>query len=97
MTKSIYGSTDFQFGKGVYVDNGCPERGGCERSLECPREECILDVPFLDRNRPAFLERNQKIARLRLTMTVKELAVLFGISTRNIHRAVRQVRDGVFA
>ena len=88
---------DVEYGSGIYSDTGCPERGGCERSLECPRKICILDLPFADRTALAYIERNRHIARLRLTMTVQELATMFGISTRNVHRAVKQVNDGVFA
>ena len=61
-----YETVEFRFGQGTYRDTGCPEEGGCERSLECKRVDCVLDVPWMERTRLATADRNQEIARMRV-------------------------------
>ena len=87
---TIDATTDF--GQGIYNDTGCPEPGGCERSLECKRVDCVLDVPWMERTRLATADRNREIARMRLVMSIKELAVIFKLSERTVHRCLWEVR-----
>ena len=83
---------EFKFGEGMYRDTGCPELGGCELSLECKRHECVLDTPWGDRSVLATAERNRSMARMRLVLSIEELAIIFKISARTVHRCLREVR-----
>ena len=85
-------TVEFKFGEGTYRDTGCPEPGGCELSLDCKRAECVLDMPWGDRSVLATAERNREIARMRLVLSIEELAVIFKISERTVHRCLREVR-----
>ena len=89
-----YETVEFRFGQGTYRDTGCPEEGGCERSLECKRVDCVLDVPWMDRTRLATADRNRLMARMWAIYgkSIQELAVIFKLSTRTVHRCLREVR-----
>jgi hypothetical protein len=68
-----------------YRDEGCEYAKSC---LECPFPRCIYDEP---RGRQRWLKRarDRQIKKLYETgMSVKELAVLFGVSQRTIRRAL---------
>ena len=70
-----------------YRDKGCDLADSC---LKCPLPQCIYDVP---RGRQHWLKklRDREIARLFSSegKGVKELALMFGLSRRTIHRALR--------
>ena len=85
---------EFKFGEGMYRDTGCPEEGGCERSLECKRDDCVLDVPWMDRSVIATAERNRSMARMWAIYgkSISELAIIFKLSERTVHRCLREVR-----
>jgi len=73
-----------------YNDTGC-EFG--ETCLNCPLPICVYEEPG---GKQGFLKRNRALEMARLfhneSKSVKELAVLFDVSTRTVQRALRSVR-----
>ena len=69
-----------------YRDEGCEHAQSC---LDCPFPQCLYDEP---RGRQRWLKelRNKEINKLfRSGLKVKELAQLFEVSQRKIHRALK--------
>jgi hypothetical protein len=70
-----------------YRDEGCDLAKSC---LNCPFPQCVYELP---RGRQRWLkkQRNQEIARLFRSggKGVKELALMFGVSSRTIQRALK--------
>jgi len=67
-----------------YHDKGCP--GGCEQSLTCPYEVCVLEVKQPQRSNESLRE-----AALRLLDrgdTVPVIAAELGVSRRHIYRVL---------
>jgi len=70
-----------------YRDEGCEYAASC---LDCPFPRCFYDEP---RGRQRWLKerRNKEIRRLFARgKKIYELAPLFGVSPRTIHRALRE-------
>ena len=74
-----------------YKDEGCDLASSC---LHCPYEECIYDKPGGKRHWMKE-ERSAEMIRLHLRegKTVKELAVMFGVSRRTVQRALKLDRE----
>lgn len=75
----------------LYKDTGCDLHPSC---LHCPLARCRYDEPgWLQRegrdNRDAEVLRE----RIKLALSVDELAGKFGVSTRTVHRIIK--RDAV--
>ena len=69
----------------AYQDNGCGH--GCEKSLECPFEKCILDIT----NSEQIDIREQRNTLIRSTWmeekcNIDQIASKFKLSRRTIHR-----------
>lgn len=69
----------------VYQDTGCGH--GCEKSLECPFEKCILDIT----NSEQIDIREQRNTLIRSTWmeekcNIDQIASKFKLSRRTIHR-----------
>ncbi len=70
-----------------YKDDGCEYAKAC---LDCPFKKCLYDEPG---GRQRWLKelRNREINRLfEAGCQVRELAILFDISDRTVHRALRR-------
>jgi len=69
-----------------YQDEGCDLAASC---LNCPFPQCIYERPG-GKQRWLKMMRNREIIRLftREGKEVKELASMFGISTRTVQRAL---------
>jgi len=74
-----------------YKDEGCDLANSC---LNCPYEECIYEKPDGKRHR-IKKERSAEMTKLYVEegKTVKELAEMYGVSTRTVQRALRFARD----
>ena len=73
-----------------YQDEGCEFAPSC---LECPFARCVYDEPG---GKQHFVKelRNQEILRLYTTgKEIRELAEIFGISQRTVHRALKRARN----
>ena len=73
-----------------YKDEGCEFAESC---LSCPLERCIHDEPG---GKQHFVKelRNREILRLYTTgREIRELAAMFGISQRTVHRALKRAKD----
>jgi len=73
-----------------YQDSGCEFADSC---LNCPFPKCIYDEPG---GKQHWLKNLRDEAVLRLSIdqgkTVKELAVMFGVSQRTIQRVLKRAR-----
>jgi len=77
-----------------YRDDGCEFAdaylGHKSSCLNCPFERCIYDEP---RGRQHYMKRlrDREITRLFTTegKTIKELALMFGVSQRTVQRALK--------
>lgn len=69
-----------------YRDEGCDLAASC---LDCPFPQCIYEQPG-GKQHWLKMMRNREIIRLfiREGKGVKELALLFGVSTRTVQRAL---------
>ncbi len=70
-----------------YRDEGCDFASSC---LDCPFSRCIYDEPG---GKQHFVKelRNKEILRLYIQgRQIKELATMFAISQRTIHRALKR-------
>jgi len=69
-----------------YTDEGCDLAAAC---LNCPFPQCIYEQPG-GRQRWLKMARNREIIRLftREGKEIKELALMFGVSTRTVQRAL---------
>jgi hypothetical protein len=69
-----------------YKDEGCDLAAAC---LNCPFPQCIYEQPG-GRQRWLKMTRNREIIRLftREGKEIKELALMFGVSTRTVQRAL---------
>lgn len=74
-----------------YKDEGCEFADSC---LDCPFPECIYALP---RGRQRWLKktRDREVVKLfnARGKKVKELAMMFGVSTRTIQRILKRARD----
>ena len=73
-----------------YKDEGCEFAASC---LNCPFARCVYDEPG---GKQHFVQelRNREILRLYTEgKEIKELASMFGISQRTIHRALKRARN----
>ena len=74
-----------------YQDNGCEFADSC---LDCPFPECLYAQPG---GKQRWLKELRDEAVLRLftsqSKTVKDLALMFGVSRRTIQRIIKQARD----
>lgn len=74
-----------------YKDEGCDLADSC---LNCPYEECIYDRPGGKR---LWMKKERSAEMIRLQTeegkTVKELAVMFGVSRRTVQRALKYARS----
>ena len=70
-----------------YQDKGCEFADSC---LKCPLVKCIYDQPG-GKQRWLKERRNREMARLFITegKSVKELALMFGVSRRTVQRALK--------
>ena len=70
-----------------YRDEGCEFADSC---LNCPLSKCIYDEPG-GRQRWLKRQRDRQIARLFTVegKSVKELALMFGLSQRTVQRALK--------
>jgi len=68
----------------AFRDTGCDVHPSC---LTCPLPQCRYDEPGW-RQREERTERDVEIVRMRgrLGLSVEELAMRFGVSTRTVHR-----------
>jgi len=71
-----------------YRDEGCDLADSC---LNCPFPDCIYELPG-GRQRWLKRQREHEMSRLfaREGKTVKELAVMFGVSQRTVQRALKK-------
>lgn len=69
-----------------YRDEGCDLAASC---LNCPYPQCVYEQPG-GRQRWLKMMRNREIIRqfTRESKEMKELALMFGISTRTVQRAL---------
>ncbi len=73
-----------------YEDEGCGLAPSC---LSCPYSRCVYDEPGGRAHRIKDI-RNREIHRLaRAGKDVRELAAMFGISERTVHRALKRVKN----
>lgn len=73
-----------------YKDEGCEFAPSC---LECPFVRCVYDAPG---GKQHFVKelRDQEILSLYTTgKEARELAEIFGISQRTVHRALKRARN----
>jgi len=69
-----------------YRDDGCDLAASC---LNCPFPQCIYEQPG-GKQRWLKMMRNREIIRLftKESKGIKELALMFGVSTRTVQRAL---------
>ncbi len=74
-----------------YDDNGCEFSETC---LNCPLPVCVFDEPR-GKQRIVKYSRAVEMSQLHFEAgkSVKELAVIFGISTRSVQRALKSMRN----
>ena len=74
-----------------YHDNGCEFADSC---LDCPFPECLYAEPGGKRRWLKTL-RDEAVLRLFTSRgkTVKELALMFGVSRRTIQRVLKRAKD----
>ncbi len=73
-----------------YQDEGCELSASC---LNCPYERCVYDEPGGRQHRIKDI-RDREISRLYHTgKPVPELAAMFGVSERTVHRALKKVME----
>jgi hypothetical protein len=74
-----------------YNDTGCEFSETC---LNCPLPVCVFDEPGGKRR---FVKRNRAVEMAQLHhkagKSVRELAVIFGVSTRTVQRALKSVMN----
>ena len=74
-----------------YNDTGCEFSETC---LNCPLPICVFDEPGGKRR---FVKHNRAVEMAQLHnkagKSVRELAVIFGVSTRTVQRALKSVRN----
>ncbi len=71
----------------IYQDTGCGQ--GCEKSLECPFEQCILDISKSAQFN--ILEKRNSLIRtawIEEKSNIDQLASKFKLSRRTIHRII---------
>jgi hypothetical protein len=75
-----------------YRDEGCDLSGSC---LNCPFPNCVYEEPG-GRQRWVKKIRAREMARLFTTRgkSVKELALIFGVSQRTVQRALKVAERG---
>ena len=71
-----------------YQDEGCEFSGQC---LNCPLPTCVYEEPG---GKQRFVKRHRALEMVRLHRregkTVRELAVMFGVSVRTVQRALKR-------
>jgi hypothetical protein len=74
-----------------YPDNGCEFADSC---LDCPFPECLYDEPGGKQRRLKTL-RDEAVLRLFSDQgkTVRELALMFGVSRRTVQRILKRAKD----
>jgi hypothetical protein len=74
-----------------YHDNGCEFADSC---LNCPFNECLYDQPG-GKQRWLKTLRDEAVLRLFTDQgkTVKDLALMFGVSRRTIQRILKRAKD----
>ena len=74
-----------------YQDNGCEFADSC---LDCPFPECLYAQPG-GQQRWLKCLRDEAVLRLFTdqSKTVKDLALMFGVSRRTIQRILKQAKD----
>ena len=74
-----------------YQDNGCEFADSC---LDCPFPECLYDEPG-GKQRWLKCLRDEAVLRLftRRGKTIKDLALMFGVSRRTIQRILKRAKD----
>ena len=72
----------------IYKDSGCGK--GCTKSLECPFEQCILD---LESSEQIKIERDLMILKSwkEEGSKIEDLASKFKVSRRTIHRVLTKL------
>lgn len=78
-----------------YRDTGCDLHPAC---LTCPLPRCRYDEPIW-RGQDERGERDSEIVRMRTkqALSIQQLAVEFGVSTRTVHRILRKGKAGAAA
>lgn len=91
MEKRIFEADDFPPEYVRYRDEGCDLSDSC---LECPLPRCRYDEPGW-RRREAMKRRDREVMRMRKSSgkSARELARMFGISVRTVHRITRRSQD----
>lgn len=74
-----------------YTDTGCVEYGGCERSLECPFPQCVLETTrqrACETLKDEARERRRRALELRetTTLSIDAIAAIIGVTPRTIFR-----------
>ncbi len=73
-----------------YQDEGCELAASC---LACPYEKCVYDEPGGRQHHVKDI-RDREISRLyHAGKVVPELAAMFGVSQRTVHRALKKVKE----
>ena len=73
-----------------YQDEGCELAASC---LACPYEKCVYDEPGGRQHRVKDIH-NREISRLyHAGKVVPQLAAMFGVSQRTVHRALKRVKN----
>ena len=74
-----------------YQDNGCEFADSC---LDCPFPECLYAEPG-GKQRWLKALRDEAVLRLFTSRgkTIKELALMFGVSRRTIQRILKRAKD----
>ena len=74
-------------------DTGCSVSPSC---FICPLPECRYDEGVWRKRRPARLENDAEIIRLRtkLSLPILEIAGIVGVSERTVARALRAAQGG---
>jgi hypothetical protein len=73
-----------------YRDEGCELAESC---LNCPFSRCIYDEPGGKQHFVKTLRDREIRRRYRSGSSLRELAALFGISQRTVHRALKKVEN----
>ena len=73
-----------------YRDEGCELAESC---LSCPFSRCIYDEPGGKQHFVKTLRDREIRQRYRSGSSIRELAGLFGISQRTVHRALKKVEN----
>jgi len=73
-----------------YQDEGCEFAASC---LNCPFLRCVHDEPGGKQHFVKELRDREVLRRYTAGKTIKELAMMFGISQRTVHRALKRARN----